>query len=208
MVEKKDFPKKENHHEIEETKKGDQELARENKMEKLAQKGIELFPHNVKVTHSVFDIVSDFASLSSEDLEAKKVNVITPGRIVSIRRMGRATFFHIADSSTRLQAYIRENRVGKRNYAIFSLIDIGDIISVEGLLFKTKTGELTVFADSFTFLAKCLHPLPEKWHGLQDVELRYRKRYLDLIMSPKETEVFRLRSALITSIRKFFDQRG
>lgn len=208
MVEKKDFPKKENHHEIEETKKGDQELAREVKMEKLAQEGIELFPHNVKVTHSVFDVVSDFASLSSEDFEAKKVKVITPGRIVSIRRMGRATFFHIADSRTRLQAYIRENRVGKRNYAIFSLIDIGDIISVEGLLFKTKTGELTIFADSFTFLAKCLHPLPEKWHGLQDVELRYRKRYLDLIMSPKETEVFRLRSALITSIRKFFDQRG
>lgn len=208
MVEKKDFPRKENHHEIEETKKGDQELAREVKMEKLAQEGIELFPYNVKVTHSVFDVVSDFASLSSEDLEAKKVKVITPGRIVSIRRMGRATFFHIADSRTRLQAYIRENRVGKRNYAIFSLIDIGDIISVEGLLFKTKTGELTIFADSFTFLAKCLHPLPEKWHGLQDVELRYRKRYLDLIMSPKETEVFRLRSALITSIRKFFDQRG
>jgi lysyl-tRNA synthetase class 2 len=122
--------------------------------------------------------------------------------------MGKATFFHISDSRSKLQVYLREDYAGKKNYRLFSLIDIGDIVAVEGGLFKTRTGELTVLADSFSFLAKCLHPLPEKWHGLQDIELRYRKRYLDLIVNPEAVEVFRLRSAIIASIRKFFDSRG
>jgi lysyl-tRNA synthetase class 2 len=103
---------------------------------------------------------------------------------------------------------LKEDKVGKKNYKLFSLIDIGDFVSVEGDVFKTRTGELTVFVDSYTFLAKCLHPLPEKWHGLQNVELRYRKRYLDLIMNPAERDVFRLRSAMISHIRKFFDNKG
>jgi lysyl-tRNA synthetase class 2 len=93
-------------------------------------------------------------------------------------------------------------------FYLFSLVDIGDVVAVEGGLFRTRTGELTILAESFDFLAKCLHPLPEKWHGLQDVELRYRKRYLDLIMNPDQAEVFRLRSAMIAHIRRFFDQRG
>lgn len=191
-----------------ESKKSDQEIAREAKMEELQRQGIELFPHSVKKTFSIFDIVSGFSSFSKEELEKKKIKVVVPGRIISIRGMGRATFFHIADSKARIQVYLREEKIGKRNYKIFSLIDVGDILSVNGLLFKTKTGELTVFAESFTFLAKCLHPLPEKWHGLQDIELRYRKRYLDLIVNPQECKVFRLRSALISHIRQFFDQRS
>lgn len=190
------------------SKKGEQELVRESKLEELRQKGVEIFPHKIRKTHSLFEIVKDFSSLSKEELEGKKVEVLVPGRVISIRRMGRATFFHIADSQARLQAYLREDRVGKKAYRLFSLIDIGDILAVKGVLFKTKTGELTVFADSFTFLAKCLHPLPEKWHGLQDMELRYRKRYLDLIVNPEECEVFRLRSALISKIREYFDRKG
>ncbi|MFQ6109060.1 MAG: lysine--tRNA ligase [Candidatus Aminicenantales bacterium] len=191
-----------------ESKKGEQELVRESKLEELRQKGVEIFPHKIRKTHSLFEIVNDFSSLSKEELEGKKVEVLVPGRVISIRRMGRATFFHIADSQARLQAYLREDRVGKKGYRLFSLIDIGDVLAVKGVLFKTKTGELTVFADSFKFLAKCLHPLPEKWHGLQDMELRYRKRYLDLIVNPEECEVFRLRSALISKIREYFDRKG
>ncbi len=208
MVEKKVPSKKEGLKQAEESKKGNQEIARQVKMEKLARERIDIFPHKVKTTHSIFEVTEGFSSASKEDLEKKKVRVIVPGRIISIRRMGRATFFHIADSRSRVQAYLREDKVSKKNYKLFSLIDIGDLISVEGDLFKTKTGELTVLVDSYTFLAKCLHPLPEKWHGLQDIELRYRKRHLDLIMNPEERKVFRLRSAMISHIRKFFDQRG
>ncbi len=208
MVEKKSSTKKESVDQSQEHRISDQEIARKEKMEKLAQESVDLFPHKVESTHSVYEIVETFSSLAREKLEKKKEKVIVPGRVASIRKMGRATFCHIIDSRSRLQVYLREDKVGKKNYNLFSLIDIGDIISVEGVLFKTKTGELTVLAESFTFLAKCLHPLPEKWHGLQDVEIRYRKRYLDLIMNPEQRDVFRLRSELIAYTRKFFDEKG
>ncbi|MDH4219262.1 MAG: lysine--tRNA ligase [Candidatus Aminicenantes bacterium] len=208
MTEKKDTQKQDSRQKPQEDKKIDQEIARELKMEKLAQEGIDLSPHNVATTHSIFDVASEYADLPSQELEERKIKVGVPGRVMSVRRMGRATFFHIADSKGKLQAYLREDKVGEEIYGLFSLIDIGDLVSVEGVLFKTRTGELTVLADAFTFLAKCLHPLPEKWHGLQDVELRYRNRHLDLIMNPEESEVFRLRSAMIAHIRKFFDQKG
>jgi lysyl-tRNA synthetase class 2 len=208
MVEKKSSPEKEILDQAQELKVSDQEIARKDKMERLARENIDLFPHKVESTHSVFEIVEAFSSLASEKFEKKKEKVIVPGRVTSIRKMGRATFFHIVDSRSRLQVYLREDKVGKKNYNLFSLIDIGDIVSVEGVLFKTRTGELSVLAESFTFLAKCLHPLPEKWHGLQDVEIRYRKRHLDLIMNPEQREVFRLRSAMIAYMRKFFDEKG
>ena len=208
MVEKKSSSEKEILDQAQELKVSDQEIARKDKMERLAQENIDLFPHKVESTHSVFEIVEAFSSLASEKFEKKKEKVIVPGRVTSIRKMGRATFLHIVDSRSRLQVYLREDKVGKKNYNLFSLIDIGDIVSVEGVLFKTRTGELTVLAESFTFLAKCLHPLPEKWHGLQDVEIRYRKRHLDLIMNPEQRDVFRLRSAMIAYMRKFFDEKG
>jgi lysyl-tRNA synthetase class 2 len=208
MPEKKAQQRKESLNQAEGRKEGDQEIARQAKMEKLAQEKIELFPHKVKTTHTVFQVTEGFSSSTKEDLEKKKVRVILAGRVMSIRGMGRATFLHIAGSRSRIQAYLKEDKVGKKNYKLFSLIDIGDFVSVEGDVFKTRTGELTVFVDSYTFLAKCLHPLPEKWHGLQNVELRYRKRYLDLIMNPAERDVFRLRSAMISHLRKFFDKKG
>ncbi len=191
-----------------EPKKTDQEAFRLEKIEQLRQAGVNLFPYKAEKTHSVFEAVRDFAGLSAADLEAKKAAVTVPGRIVSIRKMGRATFSTISDGRARLQVYLREDRLGKRDYDLFGLMDIGDIIDARGTLFKTRTGELTILAESVTLLAKCLHPLPEKWHGLQDVELRYRRRYLDLIMNPEVGEVFRLRSRLIAEIRKFFDGRG
>jgi lysyl-tRNA synthetase class 2 len=186
----------------------DQELARREKLRRLAEEGVDLFPHRAGHSHSVHGIVAAYASAAKEELEEKKPAVEVPGRVLSIRKMGRATFFHLSDGRARLQVYIREDVAGARAYELFGLIDIGDILSVRGTLFKTRTGELTVLCNSFTFLAKALHPLPEKWHGLQDVELRYRKRYLDLIMNPEAGEVFRLRCAVVAYIRRFFDARG
>ena len=185
----------------------EQEIVRKEKLEKLSQAGIDLFPHKVNITHSILEILSKFSDLKRETLETKRQKVLVPGRIISIRKMGRAIFFHIKDSRGKLQAYLREDKVGKKTFKIFSLIDIGDMVAVEGVLFKTRTEELTVLAESFIFLAKCLHPLPEKWHGLQDIELRFRKRYLDLIVNPQTVEIFRLRSRMIAKIREFFNNR-
>ncbi len=186
----------------------DQEQIRLEKWRKLRELGLEVFPHRAEVSHSVFEAVRDFSALSKEELEKDEYRVKVPGRIMTIRKMGRATFFHIADCRRRLQVYLREDQVGQENYDLFDLFDIGDVILVEGRLFRTRTGELTVLAEKFGFLAKSFHPLPEKWHGLQDVELRYRKRYLDLIMNPESSETFIIRSRIVSSLRKFFDDRG
>jgi lysyl-tRNA synthetase class 2 len=191
-----------------EPKPNDQEIARAENLKRLVEAGVDPFPHTVKKTHAVGEAVAAFASKTKEELEAAPPHVRIPGRIMSIRQMGKATFFHISDSKAKLQVYIREDKVGKEAYARFGLIDLGDWIAVEGDLFRTRTGELTVVCASFQFLAKCHHPLPEKWHGLQDVEIRYRRRYLDLIMNPEVAEVFRLRSAIVSYLRRYFDERG
>jgi len=206
MAEKKDEQIKPNP--AAESKKSDQEISRDEKIARLIEAGVDLFPYRADKTHSVSDVVREFSSLTPQGLEEKKAEVTVPGRVMSIRKMGRATFATISDSRARLQIYLREDHVGEKAYRIFGWLDIGDIIDVRGTLFKTRTGELTVLVVAYTFLAKCLHPLPEKWHGLQDVELRYRRRYLDLIMSPEVGEVFRLRSRMIAEIRRFFDARG
>jgi lysyl-tRNA synthetase class 2 len=186
----------------------DQDIARREKLRKLAESGVKIFPYTAAGTHSAKEVVDAFAGLTAAELEARGGKVVVRGRILSIRKMGRATFFHVSDGRAKLQAYIREDKAGAEAYERFSLFDLGDVVSVSGTLFKTRTGELTVLCEAVTFLAKCLHPLPEKWHGLQDVELRYRQRYLDLIMNPEVGEVFRLRSAIVAYIRKFFDGRG
>lgn len=191
----------------EERIKGEQELVREEKMEKLSKAGVDLFPDKPDPTHTVFQLVSEYREKSEEDLGKAALRTCVAGRIMAVRKMGKATFFHISDSRERLQGYIRADKVGADQYDLFTLLDIGDLIAVEGPLFKTRTGELTVLVEKFQFLAKCLHPLPEKWHGLQDIELRFRKRYLDLMMNPEEGDVFRLRSRLIANIRRFFDAR-
>jgi lysyl-tRNA synthetase class 2 len=174
----------------------DQEKVRQEKVAQLRARGVDLFPYKFSKTHSVHEIVAQFGSKSREELEAENIRVRVPGRIMTIRRMGRATFFHIANSQARLQAYIREDVVGPESYELFDLFDIGDLVGLEGSLFRTKTGELTVLVEKFLLLAKCFHPLPEKWHGLQDVELRYRRRYLDLIMNAEVAQIFFLRSRL------------
>jgi lysyl-tRNA synthetase, class II len=208
MNEPKNPPRNEPPAPADDAKKTDQDLAREEKFQKLIREGVEPFPHKVERTHAVSEIVGRYAALTKEDLETQKIPVSVPGRIMTVRLMGRATFFHISDGKRRLQVYLREEVIGAKKYEQFALFDIGDMIAVRGTLFKTRTGELTVFCESYDFLAKCLHPLPEKWHGLQDVELRYRRRYLDLIMNADVREIFQLRSALVALIRRFFDERG
>jgi len=186
----------------------DQDVARREKYRKLRESGVPVFPYKAARTHVIKDVLDAHAGLDAAELEKKAVSVVIPGRIMSVRKMGKATFFHVSDGRHRLQAYVREDKVGARAYELFALYDLGDVVSVSGTLFKTRTGELTVLCDKVDFLAKCLHPLPEKWHGLQDVELRFRQRYLDLIMNPDVGEVFRLRSAIVAFLRRFFDRRG
>src|SRR5664280_732286 len=137
-----------------------------------------------------------------------RVDVRAAGRIMAIRTMGKAAFVHLQQCGRQLQLYIKKDAVGEKGFELFKLLDIGDQIGARGYLFRTRTNELTIHVDEITFLAKDLLPLPEKWHGLQDVELRYRQRYLDLTMNPEVREVFVKRARIIQSIRQYFDARG
>jgi len=134
--------------------------------------------------------------------------VRTAGRILAIRSFGKANFLVISDGRARVQIYIKQEGLAERDFRIFKLLDLGDWIGVEGRLFRTRTNELTIWASKLEFLAKCLLPLPEKWHGLQDIEIRYRQRYLDLIVNPDSRRVFEMRSRVITAIREFLIGRG
>ena len=143
------------------------------------------------------------------DSDPKRERVSLGGRVVALRIMGKALFGHIQDLTGKIQMYLKKDVAGEEQFNFFNeFIDLGDIVGVEGELFRTQTGELTVEVHSFELLAKCLHPLPEKWHGLKDVEVRYRQRYLDLIANPDARKTFLLRSRLISELRRFFDERG
>ncbi|MDD4169877.1 MAG: lysine--tRNA ligase [Desulfotomaculaceae bacterium] len=173
---------------------------RREKLAELRDKGIEPYGARFERTHTTSFILANF-----EDLENK--NAAIAGRIMSKRSMGKASFAHIQDSTGQIQIYARLNDMGSQAYEIFSKLDIGDIIGVTGNIFKTRMGEVTVAVGEFKLLSKCLRPLPEKWHGLKDVELRYRQRYVDLIVNPEVKEVFESRSKIIRSIRSFLDSR-
>lgn len=142
------------------------------------------------------------------DLEPRGEEVSLAGRLVSLRSMGRALFGHIQDLTGRIQIYLKEDVLGEAFRLFNELVDLGDILGVRGRLFRTQTGELTVEVSSFQLLSKCLHPLPEKWHGLKDVEVRHRQRYLDLIANPSSRRTFLLRSKLISELRRFLEERG
>jgi lysyl-tRNA synthetase class 2 len=174
---------------------------RREKLNEMREKGIEPYGGRFERTHSARDILDRF-----EELENKPVTIA--GRIISKRGMGKASFAHIQDASGRVQIYVRSNDVGKDAYELFGKLDLGDIIGVKGNVFKTRMGEITVSVEQFVVLAKSLRPLPEKWHGLKDVDLRYRQRYLDLIVNPEVREVFETRSKIIRETRNFLDNRG
>ncbi len=186
----------------------DQFEQRQKKLEQIQALGHAAYPHEFRWTHTPAAIVAEFNNAEAAELEAKKVEVRTAGRIVSYRLMGKAGFVHLQGSGAKIQIYVRKDVVGEAGFALFHLLDIGDSIGVRGHLFRTKTNALSVWVEELTFLSKALLPLPAKWHGLEDVEIRYRQRYLDLIANEKSREVFVTRARITQELRKFFDARG
>lgn len=178
------------------------------KLVELKALGQEAYPHRYEVSASVREIVDQYSEITAEALEAARIPVRIAGRIMSIRLQGKAGFAHLQQDGKQLQIYVKQNIVGEVNFAVYKLLNLGDHIGVEGYLFRTRTNELSVHVETLTFLAKSLLPLPEKWHGITDIELRYRQRYLDLIMNPTVREVFMKRSLLVSTLRRYFDARG
>jgi lysyl-tRNA synthetase, class II len=159
-------------------------------------------------THTVPAILASESAKTAEELEAQKPRVVIAGRIQTMRRMGKAGFLHLSQLGEKIQVYVRKDAVSELDYKLYEILDIGDIVGVEGYLFRTRTGELSVHAEKLTFLSKILLTLPEKWHGLEDVEIRYRQRYLDLISNPESQKVFRTRAKIVASFRRQLDERG
>jgi len=170
--------------------------------------GIESYPHKFERTHSVTQIVQQFRQATAEQLDTERTCVRVAGRIHAVNKMGKAAFVRFGDGAGLLQIYIKSNEIDERTWALFKLLDLGDFIGAEGRLFRTRTGELSIHADSLTFLAKALVPPPDKYYGLHDIELRYRQRYADLIASREVRSVFETRSQIVRSIRRYFDDRG
>ena len=184
----------------------DQELVRREKLEKYRQEfKLDPFGKAFKVSHHSQDIRDLFSKKSDKYLEKNKPYVTIAGRIKAIRRMGKASFMNIQDKTGNMQVYMGIDVVGKKAYELFKLADIGDIVGVYGRVMKTRSGELTVRAEKYTHLTKCLHPLPEKFHGLVDIEERSRKRYLDLIVNDESRAVAFARPKLIRSIQSYMD---
>jgi lysyl-tRNA synthetase class 2 len=176
--------------------------------EELVRLGVDPYPVTFDRTHSVSQLVETYGSKTGEELEADAPRAATAGRILAIRSFGKANFLAISDGKSRIQIYVRKDALPERDFKIFGLLDFGDFVGVEGRLFRTKTNELTIWASSLEFLAKCFIPLPEKWHGLSDIETRYRQRYLDLIVNPDSRRVFEVRSRVLAAVRSFFNARG
>lgn len=189
-------------------KYSEQSKERIKKLEILKNRGEKAYPNNFKPTAISAELHERFKASDREALEKHPESFAIAGRILSLRSFGKAFFVQIQDRQGKIQAYVGEDLLGKNDYKNFTdVIDIGDVVGFTGPLFRTKTGELTIKAKMASLLSKCLHPLPEKWHGLTDIEVRYRQRYLDLIVNPTSKEVFKVRSQLIQSIRTFFLKR-
>ncbi|MCX7780949.1 MAG: lysine--tRNA ligase [Negativicutes bacterium] len=174
---------------------------RREKMSALAAEGIEPFGRKYQITHHAADITGRF-----EALEGQTVRLA--GRVMTFRGHGKAAFAHIMDMSGQIQIYLRQDEMGTNTYALLDHLDLGDILGIEGKVFRTQKGEISVRATSLEFLAKCLRPLPEKWHGLKDIETRYRQRYLDLVVNPEVRQTFLLRSKTIKALRTLLDAKG
>jgi len=178
------------------------------KLDELRAQEINPYPNDFTVKHSSGDIKERFDGMGSEELEGSDEVVAFAGRIMAVRNFGKAAFVVIQDGEGRLQAYVKKNIVGENTYALFKGCDVGDIVGITGKLFRTRTDELTVEAAELRLLSKALKPLPEKWHGLKDVETRYRQRYLDLIMNPEVKETLLKRVMIVRLIREFLNARG
>lgn len=185
------------------------ELIRERikKLNRLRESGIDPYGFPFDVKDRASEIFERYGQKGKEELDSARYNCTIAGRIISMRDFGKAAFAHIQDSTGRIQVYFRRDVIGDK-YSLLKNIDIGDILGISGRLFRTKTDELTIEVNDFSLLCKSLRPLPEKWHGLRDVEIRYRQRYLDLVVNPQIKDIFIKRSRLIKAIRNFFDERG
>ncbi len=181
---------------------------RREKLKQIEALGHPVYPNSFAATHTLAAIRAEYDTATSETLEQNRVSVAVAGRIMAIRAQGKAGFAVLQQNGERLQIYVRLDAVGEPGFQLYKLLDMGDHIGVSGYLFRTRTGELTVHVDTLTFLSKAMLPLPEKYHGLADVELRYRQRYVDLFMNADVREVFVKRAAVLRAMRKFFDERG
>jgi lysyl-tRNA synthetase, class II len=186
----------------------EQPQQRRSNLEELAKLGVEIYPRRFDRRQTISELVREHGERSHDDLEEARLETKTSGRILAIRSFGKANFLVLSDGLAKIQIYIRQDALPPLDFQIFKLLDIGDWVGVEGRLFRTKTNEFTIWASRLYFLAKCLLPLPEKWHGLTDIEIRYRQRYLDLIVNPDARRVFETRSRVMTSIRSFMTARG
>jgi lysyl-tRNA synthetase class 2 len=186
----------------------DQVVQRRANLEELRRLGVAPYPHRFDRDASIHEVVEAHGAKTAEELDAATIGTRTAGRIVAIRSFGKANFLVLSDGRSRIQVYIREDSLPPLDFQIFKLLDFGDWVGVEGRLFRTKTREFTIWASRLVFLAKCLLPLPEKWHGLTDVEIRFRQRYLDLIVNPDARRVFEVRSRAVAAVREFLTARG
>jgi lysyl-tRNA synthetase, class II len=178
------------------------------KLAELKRLGHDPYPHKFDYTHTVTQLRTAYENVDAHTLEEKKESVRVCGRIMSLRPQGKAGFMDLSDGEHRVQVYARKDFVGPENFELFKLFDLGDIIGVEGAIFRTRTNELTINATHVSHLSKNLLPLPEKWHGLTDVETRFRQRYVDLVVNPEVRSVFVKRGKIIREIRNFLDERG
>ncbi len=189
----------------------DQQAQRRANLAAIADLGVSVYPHAFRgggpdrAAETVSALVDAHGGAGGAELEAARVHAATAGRVLIVRSFGKARFLVISDGRKRIQVYVRKDSLSERDFRVAALLDIGDHVGVEGRLFRTRTDELTVWADRLEFLAKCHRPLPEKWHGLTDVETRYRQRYLDLIVNPGSRAVFEARARVIASIRRFME---
>ena len=181
---------------------------RRTNLEAITRLGFAAYPHKFDTTHTVSQLVDAHRATPAAELEHPRVGTIAAGRVVGIRSFGKASFLILSDGRSRLQIYVRQDALSERDYQLSKLLDVGDQIGVAGHLFRTKTNELSIWASKLEFLAKCFLPLPEKWHGLQDVEIRYRQRYLDLVVNPDVRRVFEVRTRAIAAIRDFLTGHG
>jgi lysyl-tRNA synthetase class 2 len=186
----------------------DQLEQRQKKLEQIQALGHDPYPREFRWTDAPAALVEKYSQTPAAELEAGRREVRVAGRIVSFRLMGKAGFAHLQGAGKRIQIYVKKDVVGEQGFQLFHLLDLGDSIGVRGHLFRTKTNELSIWVEEIFFLSKALLPMPEKWHGLTDVELRYRQRYLDLLANEKSRQVFVTRARIIQELRRFFDARG
>lgn len=186
----------------------DQLMVRREKMKDLREKGFDPFGKRFDRSHQSKELIEQYSELEKEELEEKNISITLAGRVMTKRGKGKAGFAHIQDLTGQIQIYVRKDAIGDEKYEIYDSIDLGDIIGVSGTLFKTKVGELSIKVQEFELLTKALRPLPDKFHGLKDVEQRYRQRYLDLIMSEESKKTFVTRSRIIQSMRRYLDSHG